>query len=381
MTTTSTPADPTPEDIPMTTTAPTFDLPLDVDLDAPDTNEPVQLAADDLACRECGRVVAGPVDISAVSWDDPTSIERPDGLGTSTAVHGLAAEPLTVCTTCADRRRVAHDLAEQLLPRGVSLHGMHYTGEHVGELVAAALAVLAALDAPVPTTMNRDVLGIIVRRLAPLGTSLSWGARFAPVRSADARPGDRESPAVGAYPRVQAAGPAQRLRGRPAGSDHAPAAPGRSAAPSPQGPGVHVPDGCLFCGVRAVTVSATTVAAANGVKNAARDVWSPRIGVSPLGLGGRFVPGGISGQTCPTCSEAVRKDGASGPSAAEKALADHLGAPWSPSEFTVLTGLRIYGALVSEAHRTNAPVPEPNATPWAHLSGLDELRVSLGGAP
>lgn len=393
MTTFPTPTTPPFEDAMTITDDQTFDAPTDDILDAPndvefETNIPdvVQLDDDDLACGQCGRVVAGPLDISEVEWHDVTSVERPGGRGTSSSVAGISAEPLATCATCSTRRDHAHDLARTMLPRGIALGGVHYGPRHTAELVASSLSVLDALGAPLPRQMTRDVLGLLVRRLSPLGTALGWGARFAPHRSADARPGTANGRPWGhvsvegkemlrrAYvdyyaDKLSLDAPAVRL------------SPPPFASPSSSGRSLAVPSGCILCGVGTVELPAATVARMGGRGEAAREVWTLRVAVPPHSLGGRRSPNGIAGHTCPTCSAAVQHVGALGISAMERSLTVELdlAGKWTEGA-DALEGLIGFGALVSDAVRLGKPLPSPNKMPWQHLGDLDQLRAKLAPA-
>lgn len=383
--TTATP-DPTPEDSSVQTIDQTLDA-TDIEVVAVVSDQPVQLDPDDLACRECGRVVAGPIDVSRISWDDPSSIERPGGLGTSTSVGGIAAEPLTTCAECEARRELARDLATRLLPTGVAMSGVRYSGEHVVELVASSLSVLAALGARVPgPRQNRDVLALLVRRLAPLGTSLGWGARFAPHRAADARPGTANP-----RPWAHVAGEGRDVLRRAhihfvadKMSLDAPAvrlSPPPFASPSSSGRSLSVPSACIFCGIGVVELPAATVARLGGRAEAAQRVWQLRTSVSPHSLGGRRSPNGIAGYSCPPCSEAVQHVGALGVGAMERSVlvALDLVGRWNENA-DALEGLIGFGALYSNAVTLGKPLPSPGSTPWAHMGDLDQLRDKLDAA-
>lgn len=355
-------------------------------------DDPIPLDPDDLACADCGRAVSGPIDPAAITWDDPNTAELGGG-ALSLAVGGLSAEPLTTCPDCAARRALADDLTARLLPGGLSLAGIHYPREHAAGLVRAALTTLAALGVrtPDPDGLTREVLGIIVRRLAPHGAALGWSARFAPVRLADARPGTanprpwahvRESTRL-ALRRAYLGTMADRL------SLSAPPValvPPPVSVPSGTGRTLAVPSGCLLCGLASVSRPAVAVARAGGRANAAADVWTYRESISPESLGGRPAPVRLAGHTCPVCTEALAYVGAVGPSALERSLlvALDLAGRWNESA-DALAGAVGWGGLYADAIRRSTTPPEPNGTPWAHLGDLDALAdrlaagLALGG--
>lgn len=350
------------------------------------SDDPVPLDPSDLACADCGRVVVGPHDPSAVTFAEPDAVILPSGQ-VSTATAGLAAEPLVTCSTCADRRTRAADLSARFLSGGITVGGLSQRGDGVVSLVRSTLAALVVLGIPEPSAehLTREALSTAVRHLAPLGSSLSWRSRFAPTRHPDAR-ADTANPRPWAHVRVSdrtrlrtayGAVMADRLALTAAPVDLAPPALTRDDLAGTN-PALPVQGGCLFCGVGTVTVPALAVARLGGTARAARDVWTLRR-LAPQYLGGLTSPVNLAGHLCPPCNAAAEHVGALGPSALERALVVHLGAggTWRDDADT-LAGLKGWGAVYSDTLRANCAPPQPNSTPWAHVPNLPGLARALG---
>ncbi|GAA6527955.1 hypothetical protein [Intrasporangium sp. DVR] len=349
-------------------------------------HDPIPLDPNDLACAECGRVVAGPFDLAAVRYAEPSGVELAGGvLSASTA--GLPAEPLTTCPKCAARGGVAADLAGRLLPGGVAIGGLHYTGEHVARLVRSSLVVIDVLGVrpPDPDHLTRDVLGLMVRRLASPGSALAWSHRFAPTRAADAQPGTA-NPRPWAHVRESARSGLRRAYADLMADRLSLSAPPVALAPPPIAPRDLPPgaqpltSGCLLCGVATVARPALAVARDGGREAAARRVWTARPPVGPGPLGGRPSAARLVGYTCPTCTEALDHAGAVGPSAMERSLTRSLGVGGKWTEGAdALGGLVGFGALAADALRAGTPAPQPNTAPWAHVPNLDAIAHALTG--
>lgn len=337
----------------------------------------VDCPADALPCSTCGAATAAQRASSAQTVT----------VSTPTLRQGAPASTWTVeMTTCYD--------CAVLSVRSVRLARAHPgVGSRLGlgqqtlvrEAILSALVALQLLGQPLPDpgTQERELVRLI-RTLAPVGGAARWrriinastrdkvAARPWAAVSPDTRAGLRAAHAAMLAEHV-ALTAEDVLLPPPA----IPAAELRSSSVV-----VPVPDGCLLCGVAALQSSAVEVQRAGGPATAAREVWHRHFRVSPGSLGARRGPHYVTGWTCPACAQAVDRTGAIGLSAAERALVVHLGlgSRWTGDQ--ELTGLRTFGALVSDTRRPDArpsiATTAPNGTPWAHLGSAEELRARLG---
>ena len=80
--------------------------------------------------------------------------------------------------------------------------------------------------------------------------------------------------------------------------------------------------GCRLCGVDVIQVAAIEVVRWGGPEAAAIVAWRS-VTTTASALGGRG-PQGVRGHLCPQCSEAVRSEGAVGPSSRGRALVEYV---------------------------------------------------------
>lgn len=326
--------------------------------------DPTPLAEGEHACPGCG--VRTLPDRAEPMVRVPVFAPRPDGA----AGRHIANVSLTRCADCRSLR----DRARALLDAHPSVRVR--LGNIADERTEAALCGLALLGLPLPESVTGDHLSSLLRYLAQPGAAVRW--------EMGARPGKHASSPwahVGESARADMrATYATLLRERLAvGSPDATLTPPRLSYWEPDVP---APGGCLLCGVCAVTVTAAEVARVGGREAARRLAWQT-LSTSPATLGGRGAPVRVAGHVCPPCSDALASVGAVGPTALERALAEHLTttgreeaarrlrAALAQSVGTV-PGLTGWGALVFATRRRNLTPPRPNAEPWQHLD-LSEL--------
>lgn len=344
-------------------------------------DDPIPLSPSDCACRDCGVTVAGPLDLGAITYAEPSGVALGDNGAVSSSVGGLHAEPLALCSTCADRHNRADRIAASVLPHGLTVAGLHHAD--AAPLVRSCLVVLDVLDhrPPAERDLTPDLLGLMVRNLAPVGAVVGWSRRFAPIRAFDARPGTA-NPRPWAHLRESDRRACRRAWVGCMADRLAASAPPVNLTPPARlmaRPGtVVLTSACLLCGVGSIERPALAVARDGGREAAALKVWEVRT-TAPDALGARRSPASLAGWTCPPCSEACHWAGAVGPSAMERALLVALGLTgrhWPTS--ATMPGLIGWGALAADAARRGQPIPAPNPTPWAHLGDLDTLRSRLG---
>ncbi|UMG94157.1 hypothetical protein [Nocardioides sp. TF02-7] len=232
------------------------------------------------------------------------------------------------------------------------------------------------LGMPQPESVTEADLPALLRHLAHPGAAARWEARARPGKHArepwshvteDARASVRAAYAALLRERVTERSPDVALN-----------------PPTVHywEPDVPAPGGCLLCGVAAVTVAAAQVARLGGREAAQAVAWRP-LSTSAANLGGPRGPVRVTGHVCPPCDDALASVGAVGPTALERALAEHLTATGRESAAqrfraalaqTVgkVPGLTGWGALFYTARARNVAPPRPNAAPWAHLD-LSEL--------
>jgi len=339
-------------------------------------SEPVPLPADHVACQNCGIAVPTPAGPRALIHAEATH-----GLaGPRVTTLNLHPVPMTRCQSCLVTLARAADLMTEhpaMRARLGDAAAVHLT--------ESALAALSILDVPLPppgTPVTAPEISSLIRHLGAVGAGARWLSRFAPVREADAHP-DTCSPHPWAHVRESNREPLRSSYAKVLSERIAMTAPPVRLTPPMLTPndltGSTTPahGACLFCGIGAVTMPAPQVARAGGRKHSAADVWTLRK-VSPSSIGGRPSPARLVGHTCPACTAAVEKAGTPGPTALDLALADFIGAAgrWNP-ERDMLDGLLGWGVLAARAARAGTAPPEPNATPWAHVSGLDALAERL----
>lgn len=323
-------------------------------------DDPTPLAEGDHACPGCG--VRTVLDRAEPVVTAPVYEARPDGR----VGRHIATASLTRCADC----RALRDRARALLDAHPSVRAR--LGNIADERTEAALCGLALLRVPLPESATEADLSALLRHLARPGAAVRWESGARPGKSAH-RPWSHVRESARADLR---AAYATLLRYRlSAGS------PDLSLTPPTVRfwePDVPVPGGCLLCGVGAVTVTAAQVARLGGREAAQRAAWRP-LSAPPVSIGGPRAPVRLAGHACPPCSEALASVGAVGPTALERALAEHLPdaaaqrlrAALAQTVGTV-PGLVGWGALVYAARRRGTAPPRPNAEPWGHLD-LSEL--------
>ncbi|MFD0806147.1 hypothetical protein ACFQ0K_08630 [Nocardioides caeni] len=296
----------------------------------------------------------------------PVYAARPDGrIG-----RHIASAPLTRCAEC----RTLRDRARALLDAHPAVRGR--LGNIADDRTEAALSALVLLGMPLPEKVTEADLSALLRHLAHPGGAARW--------EVGARPGKHAREAwshVSESARADLrAAYAALLRERL--TECSPDVALTSPTVHYWEPDVPAPGGCLLCGVGEVTVPAAQVARVGGREAAQRLVWRT-LSASPGNLGGQRGPARVTGHVCPPCSEALDSVGAVGPTALERALAEHLTATGREAAAQRLRaalahavgrvpGLTGWGALVYAARARHATPPRPNAQPWAHLD-LSEL--------
>lgn len=323
-------------------------------------HDPTPLAEGDHACPGCG--VRTMPDRAEPVVTAPVYAARPDGR----VGRHIATTALTRCADCRSLR----DRARALLDGHPSVRAR--LGNIADERAEVALCGLALLGLPLPESVTEADLSALLRHLARPGAAVRWENGARPGMSAP-RPWSHVRESARADLR---AAYATLLRERlTAGSPDVILTPPTVRYWEPDVP---APGGCLLCGVRAVTVTAAQVARLGGREAAQRAAWRP-LAAAPGSLGGPRAPVSVAGHVCPPCSEALASVGAVGPTALERALAEHLPEPAAARLRAALAqtvgtvpGLLGWGALVYAARRDKRPTPEPNREPWGHLD-LSEL--------
>lgn len=323
-------------------------------------DDPAPLPEGGHACPGCG--VRTAPDRAEPVVTAPVYAARPDGR----VGRHIATTALTRCADCRSLR----DRSRALLDAHPSVRAR--LGNIADERAEAALCGLSLLGLPLPASVTEADLSALLRHLAHPGAAVRWENGARPGVSAP-RP----------WSHVRESGRAD-LR-----EAYATLLRERASAGSPDvtltpptvrywEPDVAAPGGCLFCGVRAVAVASGEVARFGGREAAQRSAWRPLTAASGS-LGGPRAPFSVAGHVCPPCSEALASVGAVGPTALERALAEHLPDAVAQRFRAALAqmvgtvpGLVGWGALVYAARRRGTESPRPNAEPWAHLD-LSEL--------
>lgn len=223
------------------------------------------------------------------------------------------------------------------------------------QAVGVAVAALLARQ-PLPDT---DV-ATVARHVGSIGYAACWESSLtvdmmdAAARKPWAHAKDQRKLAVRAFAdlaaeRVAALGD-DRLVGPPV------VQPNRSTAA--------VDDGCLHCGVWAVSASAGWVHRRGGTVAASGHLWQQAtVAASALGVKGG---GLVAGHLCPDCATVRGSRGVGGQATLEATYAKHAGVSYDPSRDKI-TGVRAWGGLVVNARRRQRDVPEANTHSWEHV--------------
>jgi len=345
--------------------------------------EPVALDSDALPCGDCGRAAATP---------DPATVEQVERVR-----KGLATVVLvTKCPACVERDRAATVLGQRHLRGGVTRDGRRYTGnDAVRLLIDTRAAIDAAGVEPSPVRSAARPAAVLALEIEHLGHAvrgLRWRDRLSPPASLVADPIRLVEPGTAnTHPWahlseedrarlrrgvVKALGERVALQAPPVAL-----VPPRVLGETAGHRGIPVTNGCLYCGVGSVTMTALAVARCGGAEAAARSVWTMRQ-INPAGLGARrSSPARLVGWLCPVCEDAAVSEGsANSAGALEGALSTFLGVSrrTAAGDELWVTGLQGWGGLVANALRRDRPISPPNAEPWAHLSRAERDGLAHG---
>lgn len=313
-----------------------------------------------LACRDCG--VAVVIDLFA-------PVETLTSMGRGLMIGGISRPveiKMSVCESCRKRQSRAAAMLDAHPNVSSSLGSRSYALQ----MVDSALIVFDVLGMSWSSVVNASddrQLRRLLEHMPQAGAVARWSGWFVPTIRHGVEPGQIAStrerwahvlPEQLQILRDTYAGFLRVLTDKP------------GPVPPPQGDGHYeAVRGCLLCGVG--TIDALSIRA--------REAWGPLRSAEASTLGGRGRPEAIRGYLCPTCSKATdAAGGALGANAMERALFDHLkvqvkahgGGPGEyGQEFPRIVGLRAW-CVLSEG-------TAPNAKPWAHVSGLDDLVEGL----
>lgn len=332
----------------------------------------VTLGEGALACADCGKAVAEP---------DPAMIVYGKRVRRGRVTPVLMA----TCDACAERDRVAADLAQRHLRLGVTVGDRRYGGKDAARLlIEARTAYDAAGVQPLPVESAKDAAAALTAEVEHLSRAvggLRFRDRINPPESLVAPPMRLVQPGT-ANPRPWShleQGERARLieaTGRVLAERVALLSPPVALPPPVMTDreaslrGSRVTGGCLWCGVGVIALSALAVTRLGGPDAAARSVWTLRQ-VNPVSIGAtKGGPDRLLGWLCPACEKAAASSGsASSATAMEDALSTYLGVSrrsMAGDELWVL-GVKGWGALVDDAVRRGKSGPSPNSEPWGHL--------------
>ena len=342
------------------------------------SHDPILLDGDDLACRDCGVVVTGPVDLADVVRIESDRV-RVFQDHTSPQGH---SEPMTTCSDCVRLREIAAEITALHASKGLTNGGLRLTSEIAAELIHNALCAFdaAGKQMPDPERLDASTVQGMVRHISPTGLGLKWSNLFGPtldatrrsanpVRWAHWRESERRAVKV-AYidtlaERLSAQAPPVKL-----------APPTVSADNLVRGV-IPIDGGCMFCGISTQSMPAREVVRHGGIEAAAKKVWGRRTNVKSDSLGGRRSPMTFAGHLCTHCLTALNRVGAIGPTARERAIIEHLGLTHRWGADYSLNDSMAWGGLVASAKIAGSNPPAANTSPWAHLGNLSELGATL----
>lgn len=223
-----------------------------------------------LPCADCGQIVHKP---------DPTTVLKVERVKSGRATYVAAAR----CADCSERDRAASDLAAAHLRGGVIVGERQYGWKDAARLISQSRAAFAAAGAvPLAVEGHPSPAAALAVELTNLGheiLGLRWRDRLSPPRSLVAEPVHLVEPGTAnARPWAHLEEPERdSLRQRVATvlvERRALLEPPALLAPPPLQASrsvlsladLDVPDGCLYCGVGTVALSALTVSRAGGCR-------------------------------------------------------------------------------------------------------------------
>lgn len=356
---------------------------------ADDANRPgrdatvtVTLEGDARPCADCGQAVAEP-DLATMVKAERVRQER------------ASVVMLATCSACRERDQTACDLAEKYLRTGVTVGDRRYGLKDAARLLVDAWTALDAAGFGTARFGGGEAasgvaLASLVVHLSSQVGGLRWRDRLNPPLSLVAEPRTLVHPGTANADRWGHLDEADRARLREGMVRVLAERVARQAPPvaltPPQlrpdevgtgGPRSCVTDGCFYCGLVSVTMSALDVMRRGGQEDAARAVWSLRR-ITPSTVGGAGSGSQVTCWLCPTCSRAADDVGsASSARALTGALAGWLGRSrlTLAGDEVLVAGLQAWGALVAQAQQTGRPGPGPNEGPWAHLTEKERERL------
>lgn len=318
-----------------------------------------------LPCRDCGLLVPadqGPVEEAVATARDVVRLVRGRPVFVRTEDIQPFGVQMTQCSRCRVRNKAAADLVDEYPSLARSLGDRWY----------ATLAFEAMLLVPEVIGMDwrsitrggQKSVRLSMQHFRNLGGAARWSASITPTIRHDAvKPtstpwrhldADLVESFRSAYVEMLADltdGP--RLVPPPEGTEF------RTAL-----------RGCLLCGVGAVSAMRKQVAY----------VWGPLRAANPGLLGGRRRPDDVYGYLCPVCSRAAASIGPGiGPTGMETALFAFLEVqpPSLPEGQSGNFGQHTTQVENLQAWCVLPAGTAPNATPWAHVSGLGDLARGL----
>lgn len=305
------------------------------------------------ACTTCG------VAVDLAEDHGPVTVE-PGGHSMAATAEGARFpigkyRPPVLLARCADcAERIAQ--ARRIIARHPAV-GARYGPDVAADRLAGVLDAVAALGVRFPRHLGEDprTVRLLLDRMSESGGAVQWrsayGAQEVTAAQAAHRPFAYVPEPILAAARAQL-GVVLRYSVARDQPDRAVTAPHRR--------------GCLMCGVGAVTVPATRLVLAGGVRHAREELWRPHA-VAVQSLGGRAGRDRAEGHLCPTCEESADAAGSIGLAAMGRSLAVRLRAVGQPDAARDVERLAHTGELSGLLGWATEPSASPNSAPWEHV--------------
>lgn len=222
---------------------------------------------------------------------------------------------------------------------------------------------------PDPERITAAGVGSLVARMSGPGAEVAFSTQLAPVQQV---PGNACSRYAWSHVGLVLRGRLRQAYAHHLADKVSASRPAHDIGPpDPEGAGVPVSDGCLYCGRGALTRTAAQVSALGGTANAQRDLWRP-LSVEPSVLGGRPSPQPITGYICEeACGDAIDTVGSIGLSSLERAFTRWLRTVGRDDDaLRVERGevrVTAWGALAANA-RQRGHTAKGSGEPWSHVN-------------